>query len=154
MAKIPAVIAANKMDITGADDNLELFKEELHEAGIDIPVFAVSAATNKGFESLLDELIKMLKALPKSYEYHEEHLPDEAPYSAPTSVEIDDDGNYVVSGGAVDYILDTTYHDDSDSMHRFQQLLISEGIIDALRVHGISEGCTVKLGDWEFDFVE
>lgn len=150
----PAVIAANKMDITGADENLEVFKQKLRQAGIDSPVFAVSAATNKGFEPLLDALVNMLDRIPKAYEYHEEHLPDEAPYSEPLKVKADDDGVYVVSGGSVDYILDTTNPNDPDSMHRFQQLLIAEGIIDALRKEGVQEGDTVKMGEWEFDFVE
>jgi GTP-binding protein len=50
--------------------------------------------------------------------------------------------------------LDTTNPNDPDSMHRFQQLLIAEGIIDALRKEGVQEGDTVKMGEWEFDFVE
>ena len=60
----------------------------------------------------------------------------------------------VVTGGSVDYILDTTYADDEGSMRRFQQYLIKEGIIDALRAAGANENSVVRMGDWEFDFVE
>lgn len=54
----------------------------------------------------------------------------------------------------MDYILDTTYADDEGSMRRFQQYLIKEGIIDALRAAGANENSVVRMGDWEFDFVE
>ena len=60
----------------------------------------------------------------------------------------------VVTGGSVDYILDTTYADDEGSMRRFQQYLIKEGIIDALRAAGANEESVVRMGEWEFDFVE
>ena len=54
----------------------------------------------------------------------------------------------------MDYILDTTYPDSEESMRRFQQLLIKEGIIDALREKGAGEGSTIRLGEWEFDFID
>ena len=61
---------------------------------------------------------------------------------------------FVVTGGSVDYILDTTYADDEGSMRRFQQFLIREGIIDALRKAGATEESVVRMGEWEFDFIE
>ena len=43
---------------------------------------------------------------------------------------------------------------DSDSVQYFQRVLISSGVIDALREAGIREGDTVSLYDFEFEFVE
>lgn len=154
LAQTPCVIAANKMDIFGAQDNLELFEEELEQKGIDIPVFPVSAATNKGFDKLLDKLILMLEDLPKSYEFEEEELIVEDKYASGFEINIDESGVYEVSGGTIDYILDTTYPDNETSMRRFQQLLIKEGVIEALRAHGAAEGATIRLGEWEFDFID
>lgn len=154
LANTPCVIVANKMDIYGAEDNLELFREELAEKGIDIPVFPVSAAANKGFDKLLDRLIVMLDEIPKSYEFEEEELIIEDRYAGGFKVEQADDGAYEVTGGTVDYILDTTYPDSEESMRRFQQLLIKEGIIDALREKGAGEGSLIRLGEWEFDFID
>lgn len=54
------------MDITGADVYLELLREELEDR--DVEVFPVSAATGQGFEPLLDEIVKTLDKLPKTYE--------------------------------------------------------------------------------------
>lgn len=151
LAQLPQIIAANKMDITGADENLELLKKEVANDGV--KVFPVSAAAVKGFDALLDEIIKTLAALPKVYEFEEEDMPERTKYEPGFEIAMDGDV-FVVSGGSVDYILDTTYADDEISMRRFQQYLIKEGIIDALRKKGANETSTVRMGEWEFDFIE
>ncbi len=151
LAQLPQIIAANKMDITGADENLELLKKEVENDGV--KVFPVSAAAVKGFDALLDEIIKTLAALPKVYEFEEEDMPERTKYEPGFEIAMDGDV-FVVSGGSVDYILDTTYADDEISMRRFQQYLIKEGIIDALRKKGANETSTVRMGEWEFDFIE
>lgn len=151
LAQLPQIIAANKMDITGADENLELLKKEVENDGV--KVFPVSAAAVNGFDTLLDEIIKTLAALPKVYEFEEEDMPERTKYEPGFEIAMDGDV-FVVSGGSVDYILDTTYADDEISMRRFQQYLIKEGIIDALRKKGANETSTVRMGEWEFDFIE
>ena len=50
-------------------------------------------------------------------------------------------------------ILQRTDLDDYESLQYFQRILISSGIIDALRERGINEGDTVSIYDLEFDFV-
>ena len=50
-------------------------------------------------------------------------------------------------------ILQRTDLDDYESLQYFQRVLISSGIIDALRERGINEGDTVSIYDLEFDFV-
>ena len=53
----------------------------------------------------------------------------------------------------MDGILDTTDPEDEESMRRFRQLLIRFGIIAALREMGAKDGDTIRLGEWEFDFL-
>lgn len=144
-------IAANKMDIPGADENLKRLREELAEE--DIPIFPVSAATTEGFEPLLDAVLLKLQTLPQTRAFDEEELVQEPEYEKGFTIS-SEDGVFVVTGGTVDYLLDTTNADDEISMRRFQQLLVKEGIVDALREKGAVEGSTIRLGDWEFDFVE
>ncbi len=151
LAEIPQIIAANKMDLTGAEDNLAAFREALKDENV--PIFPVSAATVSGFEPLLDEVVKILARLPKPFEFEEEDMVEGRKYEP--GFEITRDGDVlVVSGGSVDYLMDTTYAEDEDSMRRFQQILIKEGIIDALRAQGATEESTIRMGEWEFDFIE
>ena len=145
LGRLPQIIAANKMDITGAEDNLELFKMELGDTAVKI--FPVSAATVSGFDALLDEIVKTLATLPKPLEYDEDELVESYKYEPGYGV-------YTLTGGTIDYLLDTTYAEDDESMRRFQQFLIKEGIIDALRERGATDDSTIRMGEWEFDFIE
>ncbi len=153
LALLPELIAANKMDITGAEDWLELLKEELKQTNPDAEIFPVSAAAVQGFEPLLDRILQMLKTLPKTLEFEEDDIIPAAQYEWGFNIEMDGDV-FVVSGGTVDYILDTTNAEDEESMRRFQRMLESEGIIDALRERGADEQSVVRMGEWEFDFIE
>ncbi|MBR4636791.1 MAG: GTPase ObgE [Clostridia bacterium] len=151
LAELPELIAANKMDITGAEDWLALLREEL--AGSQTEIFPVSAATGKGFEPLLDRIIEMLKTLPKTREFEEDEITEKAQYEWGFEIEVEDNV-FTVTGGTVDYIMDTTNAEDEESMRRFQRMLETEGIIDALRAKGAGEDSVIRLGEWEFDFVE
>ncbi len=151
LSKLPQIVAANKTDIPGAEENIARLKAALEP---DTPVFAVSAATVQGFAPLLDRALAMLDALPPVLRYEEEAFPEGPQYEDGFSVGRGDDGAYVVTGGEVERILDTTDPNDESSMRRFQQLLIKTGIITALREMGAKEGDSVRLGEWEFDFVD
>ena len=151
LAALPELIAANKMDLTGAEDWLELLKSELEGTGSEI--FPVSAATGKGFEPLLDRILELLGTLPKTLEFEEDEIAEKAQYEWGFDITVED-GVFVVSGGTVDYILDTTDAEDEESMRRFQRMLETEGIIDALREKGAGEDSVIRMGEWEFDFIE
>ena len=148
---LPQFIAANKMDIPGAEENLERLREELAEE--DIPIFPISAAACQGLEPLLDALILKLQTLPRTRVFDEEEIVQETGYEKGFEITVED-GVFVVTGGTVDYLLDTTNSEDEVSMRRFQQMLVKEGVVDALRKKGAVEGSTIRLGEWEFDFVE
>jgi GTP-binding protein len=151
LAALPQIVAANKMDVTGAEENLVSFKMALEQENV--KVFPVSAATVSGFDALLDEIIKVLSNLPKTFEFEEEEMEQTQKYEPGFEITVDN-GVFVVTGGTIDYLLDTTYADDDASMRRFQQFLIKEGIIAALREKGATQDSTVRMGEWEFDFID
>ena len=151
LAGLPQIVAANKTDLPDSEVFMPYLEEKMAKAGI--PLFPVSAATVSGFEPMLDRVIQMLDELPPVRTYEEEELEIAPQYEKGFTVHRDDSGAYVVEGGDVDRILDTTDPDDEISMRRFQQLLLKSGIISALREMGAKDGDTIRLGEWEFDFV-
>lgn len=151
LADLPQIVAANKTDIPDAERHLPALREEMEKRGI--PVFPVSAATVTGFEPMLDRILAMLDELPPVRTYGEEELEIEPQYEKGFRIAKDDAGVYEVTGGDVDRILDTTDPEDEESMRRFQQLLIRTGIVPALREMGAKDGDTIRLGEWEFDFM-
>lgn len=150
LAEIPQLVAANKTDLPEAAENLERFKETY--PGVE--VFPVSAATAQGFDALLDRVLQVLDTLPPVLRFEETDLTEASVYAPGFHIERDDDGSYVVTGGDVEKLLDTTDPNDDTSMRRFQQMLVKNGIISALREMGAKDGDSIRLGEWEFDFVD
>ena len=153
LGMLPQVVAANKIDILPPDsDAFENFKKEVEEMGY--TVLPLSAVAHQGLGPLLDTVVKLLKTLPPVQEFEEQELEVRPQYEAGFAITREDDGAFVVSGGDVQKILDTTDPNDETSMRRFQQMLIKTGIIAALRERGAKDGSTVRMGEWEFDFTE
>lgn len=150
LTEIPQLVAANKTDLPDAEENLARFRE----AFPNVEVFPVSAATAQGFESLLDRVVQVLDTLPPVKRYAESELNDAPGYERGFHIEKAPDGAYVVSGGDVERLLDATDPNSEESMRHFQQMLIKTGIIAALREMGAADGDSIRMEEWEFDFVD
>ena len=150
LAERPTIVAANKMDLPEAAENLERLRA--HLAGTDIEVIPISAATGEGIDELMNAVIRMLPTLAETVVYEEE-ADEEETGGEPFTV-TKEDGLYVVFGPLCDRLLAGTNFDSSDSAAWFHRSLRSRGVIDALRAAGAKEGDTVLFGDMEFDFVE
>ena len=144
----PQIVAANKMDLPGAEENLE----RLREAAGDMPVFAVSAAARQGFDELLNRVIEMLSALPAQERYEE--APAEVEEALKGFTVTMDRDVYVVEGPSIERLIASVNFDDHESLLWFQATMQRGGIINALRKAGAKEGDTVRMDDMEFDFVE
>ncbi len=150
LGEIPQLVAANKTDLPESEENLAKFKE----AYPNVEVFPVSAVTVQGFEALLDRVVQVLDTLPPVLRYEETDLAETSSYEAGFHIERGDDGVFDVTGGDVEKLLDSTDPDDDLSMRRFQQMLVKNGIIAALREMGAKDGDSIRLGEWEFDFLD
>ena len=64
-----------------------------------------------------------------------------------------EDGVFSVEADWLLPALRTVDIDDYESLQYFQRLLVSTGVIDALREAGVREGDTVSLYDFDFEFV-
>lgn len=148
----PMIVVANKMDLPGAEENLERLREKL--AGTGIRVFPVSAATNPNFKELMYATIEMLDTCPPAEPFSEEELYELSDLDTEPYV-VERQGNvYFVTGRAMDHLIASVNFDNEESLNFFHRSLRRMGVIDALREKGAQEGDTVVVGDMEFDFVE
>ncbi len=144
----PQIIAANKMDLPGAEENLL----RLREAAGDIPVFPVSAATRSGFEDLLNCVIGMLETLPLQERYEES--PAEVEQRV-TGFTVRKEGDtYLVEGPSIASLIASVNFEDYESLIWFHATLQKGGIITALREAGATEGDGVRMNGMEFDFID
>jgi len=148
----PVIIAANKTDLPGAEENIERLKEKL--SGTDLKIFPISAATRSDLRPLVYAISDMLATLPPIEPFEEEDMFDIETDKGEMYTITVENGVYMVTGRAMDYLINSTNFGNEDSMNFFHRTLRRWGVIDALREKGANEGDTVSIGDMEFDFVE
>jgi GTP-binding protein len=159
LAKRPQLVAANKMDLPEAADNLRAFQA----AYPDQPVYPISGATREGIDALLraiaDVLDKEAETVPET------QLPASGTtastehkvyrYQPPEPFRIRRDGGvFVVESEELDKLVKMTNFGQYDAVKRFQRILKRRGVDDALRERGAKEGDVIRIGDMEFEFVE
>lgn len=152
LRKRPQVIAANKTDIPGSEENVARLKEAYEKEGYQ--VFPISAATNTGLDELLTAVGAILKDYPEDivfaeeYEEYDEVAIDREPFT----IEVEDGNYYIVTGVGVEKMIGYTNIDTEKGFAFFQRYLKEKGIIEALEEKGIQEGDTVRIYDLEFEF--
>lgn len=152
----PQVIAANKMDIPGAEEQLEYFKENLKE---DIPIFPISAVTKEGLRDLLYEVAGLVETTPtfpitEDEEKEEDHVLYQFQAEEPFTISRDDDGAYVISGGQIEKLFKMTDFAHDEAVRRFARQMRGMGIDEALRERGIKDGDIVRILEYEFEFID
>ena len=153
LASLPELIAANKNDITGAEDWITFFKEAYPGKKL----YVVSAATGEGVSELKYAIADVLKTLPVAVPFEEEGVVEEWEMDDGTlSMEInrEDDGILNVTGSLIDDIFARIDPSDIESMRHFHKLMEDMGVIAMLKKNGAKDGDTVRVGGEEFDFVE
>lgn len=146
------VIVANKIDIMQDDTLYKKVEELAKDNGLEL--YKISAATGEGVKELMIRISELLKELPK------EELVEESEERVVYTLKEDKDefnieivdGEYIVSGPAVERLMGRVNIQDNESMHYFQRQLSELGIENKLREKGIKEGDTVKILDWEFEW--
>ncbi len=150
LAALPQIIALNKCDISGAEENIKAFEKKY---GKKYKIYPVTAVSGEGLDKLISAIFDELSVLPpvtriesdETFTYRQ---------SGNLDFEIYMDGEvYVVVGSLVDMLCRNVALNDSDSMAYFQKILREKGVISQLKSMGINEGDTVSIGDVEFEFV-
>ncbi len=152
LAERPQIVVANKIDLA-TDEQRERFRVYIEEQGY--KYFEMCAPITEGTKEVIDAVAAMLSTLPPVRRYESEEIPLETLLSKQnTGFEITvEDDVYIVEAPWLIKIICRTDLDDYESLQYFQRVLISSGIIDALREKGIQEGDIVSVYDYEFEFV-
>ncbi len=150
----PQIIAANKMDTDGADENLKRFKE----AHPDLTVFPCSTLTHKGLDEILYaamEKIEEERAKSEETEEKEEVVVYRYEPKRP-DFEIVNLGNrrWKVNSAKVDRLAEQVNFDNMDDTYAFAQTLAKMGIDNALREAGCKDGDQVIVGNYIMDFTD
>lgn len=154
----PRIIAANKCDLLEDREAPEIkrFFSEMEKRGYD--VILISALARENTKALINKAQEMLSKLPPITIYEAEEVFDTDEYAAAapsdTTITRDSSGAYVASGRWLELLCGRINFSDRESLMYFETQLNKNGIIDMLRDAGCKEGDTVRMFEFEFDFVD
>ena len=147
----PMVILANKMDIEGAEENLEQFKTKVK----DKKIFAISAFNNKGLQEVVDYLSDLLETLKEENLYEDEAFESHVLYKfkeeEPYTIEKEDDHTFVIKGEEIEKIFKRTKFTD-EGIVRFAKKMRKMGVDERLEELGAVDGDMVKILDFYFEY--
>ena len=150
LASLPQVVALNKCDVAGAEENVAAFKKKY---GRKYKIFPITAVSGEGTDKLIQAVHEILKTLPAAQPIEAD---ENFTYrkSGNLDYEIYRDGEaYVIVGSLVDMLCRNVALNDAESMAYFQKILREKGVIAELKRMGINEKDTVIVGDVEFEFI-
>lgn len=150
LAGRPQIVAANKADILQDASALERLKAKAKAAGF--PLFLISAATHQGVRELVREIARTLPTLPPVTVYEPEYVPPVADADAPPEIRRRDDGAWVIEGAWIERLMADINFADYESRMYFDRALRQSGLYERLESMGISDGDTVSLYGFEFEY--
>jgi GTP-binding protein len=159
LADKPQLIVFNKIDLPEVMEHWEFVKKDLkkqakHYAGenyIAPDPMAISALSRKNVRKMLFKVAELLQNTPPKETALE--LPLYRVESDPHDYKIDKTENgWRISGQAVERAAEMTYWEYIQSVKRFQKILETLGIDQALRDAGVKTGDTVSIGDHELEW--
>lgn len=158
----PQIIAANKMDMPESRENLEKFNHQLADDGHKVDVIEISAITGAGVKQLMYRTLEMLEKIPATPQ--QTPMEQEASASNVTfrleqkqedEIKVRRENDvFIVENDKIETLLKRTQMGSHDAVMRVARTLRKMGVDEALRKAGAEDGHTIRIGDFEFDFVE
>lgn len=153
LSELYQVIALNKIDSIDEDTKTQYF-DEFKKYSND--VFLISAVAKDGVNELVNFVSQKVDEIPKP------HIPvdvdedlaafdnDDSSYS----IYKVDKNTFVIEGGKLFRIANVTDARNIDQIYRFQNIMTSMNVFEALKAAGIKDGDTVKVGHIEFAYYD
>lgn len=156
----PQIVAANKMDMPDAEEQLAEFKRRLAEIGKEMDIYPISALSRTGVQELLYKVADKLETIPEMPMVEElVELSERKVYRLETEEDEDftirrENEVFVVDSPSIEKLIKRTNFSTHESVMRFARILRKKGVDQALRERGAKDGQTIRIGDFEFEFVE
>jgi len=143
------LVIFNKMDVPEVQEKWPKVKKALELKGYQ--PMAISALIHQDLQPVLWKVLELVQKAPEP-EVTEE-MPIYRPKDDPNDFHIEmDEGGFRVIGKAIERAAKMTYWEHEGSLRRFQKLLETLGVEEALRDMGIEEGQSVYIDDYELEW--
>lgn len=151
LARKPQVVALNKIDQPEVQARLDDIRKAMRALNVDLMVISALARTN--VRELLLKAAERLDETP-SFELPVANLPVYRPTEDARDFHVARTGphEWQLSGSAIERAAAMTFWEHEGSVRRFQKIMETLGVDDALRKAGAQNGDTVAIGDFELDW--
>ncbi len=153
LAQRPQIVAANKIDLPGAENRLAELRDRI---GDQFEIFGVSAVTGSGLSLLMHRAFQLVNEWenvsdqPEETEIrHVQVVPKER-----FQIFCDQAGIFVVSGEEVEKHVAMTDFNNEAAIKRLQRIFKKMGLDQALREKGAKAGDVIRIRELEFDFAD
>ncbi|HHT64386.1 MAG: GTPase ObgE [Bacillota bacterium] len=154
LASRPQIVAANKMDLSGAEERLTELKSKIGES---YEIFPISAATGLGLGPLMERAFQLVQEaenelLGQADETEVRHIhvvPKER-----FKIFRNDAGIFEVSDEEVEKHVAMTDFDNEAAVKRLQRIFKKMGLDNALREKGAKAGDVIRINNLEFVFAD
>ncbi len=153
LANKPQIVALNKIDQPEVQERLADIKKKFKKQKVEFMTISALARTNT--REVLLKAAQELADLPGL-----EDVPAPVPVYHPKEdakdfvVTREDETHWRLSGAGIERAAAMTYWEHDGSVRRFQKIMETLGVDDALRKAGVKNGDTVAIGDFELDWQE
>jgi len=153
LGKKPQIVALNKIDQPDVQEKLTDLQKKFKKKKVEF--MTISALARTSTRDLLIKAYQILQETPIP-EVVEMPVPIYKPKEDPREFEITHEGinEWRISGVAIERAAKMTYWEHDGSVRRFQKVLDTLGIKDALRKAGVQDGDTVSIDEFELEWQE
>lgn len=157
LAKKPQIVALNKIDQPEVQDRLGEIEQKFKQLNVEFMTISALARTNTR-----ELLLRAYQALQEAPAMEDPALAGEAPLPVykpkedPREFNVTREGanEWRISGVAIERAASMTYWQHDGSVRRFQKIMETLGVEEALRKAGVQEGDTVAVGEFELEWQE
>jgi GTP-binding protein len=151
LGKKPQIVALNKIDQPEVQEKLADIQKKFKKLKVELMTISALARTNT--RELLIQAFQKLQETPP-LEAVELPMPVYRPKEDPREFVVSREGTneWRVSGTAIERAAKMTYWQHDGSVRRFQKIMETLGVEEALRQAGVQEGDTVAIGDFELEW--
>ena len=153
LGKKPQLVVLNKIDQPEVQKRLAELQRKFKKKKVELMTISALARTNT--RDLLIKAYQTLQETPALEEF-EAPMPVYKPKEDPREFIVTHEGanEWRISGSAIERAAAMTHWEHDGSVRRFQKIMATLGVDEALRKAGIEEGDTVAIGEFELEWQE
>jgi GTP-binding protein len=160
LAGRPQIVAANKMDMPEAEEHLKEFKEKVAAVRPDLEIMPISSLTRQGVKELLYRAADLLDQIPEEPDVEEiAEVQERKVYKLEKEEDegfriVRENETFIVESPKIERMMKRMQLNSHDAILKLARTLRHMGVDDELRKRGAVDGTIVRIGDFEFEFVE